>query len=295
VPPEASDVDEVEPRCANCGGPNLRAFCADCGQKRPHASDYSLAAVLSGAWTRIAQFDGRLFATVRELLLRPGQVTRDHFDGKRDRYIAPFQMFVLANLAAWIAIPKLHIRGFSLEAAETLSLFHDFWNRMMVERAAFSGLTSEAFARSVEAEVASTNRLAVVCLIPFFALGTAVVLSRRAYRPVQHLVFAAHFYCVHLTSLVVVWGLMLGPTLRLLLRHPEWAMSRPLFGVLSMPWVQHLSVAPFLLPYLFLAIRRAYRTDVWSAAWRATLLALWAVTLSRAFLDVGYAIMLVVA
>lgn len=282
-------------RCPNCGSSHVEKFCANCGQKRPEDSDYSLWLLFAAAVGRFVQFDTRLFVSVRELVLRPGQITRDYFDGRRERYLPPFQMFVLANLAAWVLFPRLKIGGFSMQLAQRISLFHEFWNRLLERREALTGLDPVQFAQHVDAEVASTNRLAVLGLVPLFAMGVALIMARRSYRSVQHLVFSVHFYCVHLASVLVAWGLVLGPFLRLLRRHPEWPISGPWLNVLTIPWIQHLFVAPCLLPYLLLATKRSYHLSPREAAVSAVLLTAWAVTLSRGFLDMGYAIIILLA
>jgi len=93
----------------NCDAAGVEEFCPRCGQKRPAPKDYFLRAVLLGVFERVTQYDGRLFRTLRALALRPGQLARDHYDGKRARNVAPFELFVIFNIAGWLTAPHLHI------------------------------------------------------------------------------------------------------------------------------------------------------------------------------------------
>ena len=57
---------------------------AECGQRMPSSRDYSLRELLLAAFEELTSYDGRIFGTARALLLHPGKLTREHFDGRRD-------------------------------------------------------------------------------------------------------------------------------------------------------------------------------------------------------------------
>jgi hypothetical protein len=241
----------------------------------------------------VFQYDGRLFRSLRALLLHPGQLTRDHFDGKRERYVAPFQLFVLFNVAGWLITPYAHVGGFTIILGQQISLFRDFWARALPWRAAKLGLSIDQFSQHAASVIPAQNKLAILCLVPMFALGTAAVLSGRKYRFVQHLVFTTHFYCIYLASILFTWGLVIGPIYFYLTEHQVGPLGQSVGRWLSFPWVQHLAVAPALIPYLFFSLRRAYGLSSLGAAWRALVLGLWAATLSRAFTDIAFALVLI--
>lgn len=272
----------------------MEQFCSRCGQKRPREADYSMRSVLVAAFERVTQFDGRLLRTLRVLLLSPGRLARDHFDGRRSRYVPAFELFVFANLVAWLLVPLLHIHGFSLPMVQKLALLRAHWPSAFGWREALSGQAHEVFAQRLEAASATVNKLTVLCLVPLFALATRLVLLGRPYRGVHHLIFSVHFYCIHLTAVLVAWGLFFIPSYRYLVAHPELAFATPLTSLWRSGWFQQLSVAPLLLPYLYLALKTAFRLDGPSAAWRSVLLTLTACSLLRAFFDVGGLLMMIV-
>ncbi|MGH1422433.1 MAG: DUF3667 domain-containing protein [Hyphomonas sp.] len=89
--------------CENCGEIIEDRFCGLCGQL---AADFHrpliglLAASLSDAFA----LDGRLARTLREMVLKPGLMTRNYLDGQRNRYVPPFRLYIFASLIFFFAI-----------------------------------------------------------------------------------------------------------------------------------------------------------------------------------------------
>lgn len=86
VPPKA---------CLNCGATLHGSFCSDCGQssddhKRP------ILHLLREGMEGLVHLDGRLIRTLPLLFFRPGQLARDHMDGRRMRHVPPFRLFLVS-------------------------------------------------------------------------------------------------------------------------------------------------------------------------------------------------------
>jgi uncharacterized protein DUF3667 len=105
-------TEPVSTTCYNCGAPLDGPFCARCGQKaaplNPTLSDF-----LHDFTHEMLHVDGRIFRSVRKLLLSPGFLTREQFEGHRASWIAPIRLylifsiayFALTSLAAARAVP----------------------------------------------------------------------------------------------------------------------------------------------------------------------------------------------
>ncbi|MCH5226243.1 MAG: DUF3667 domain-containing protein [Muribaculaceae bacterium] len=82
-------------RCLNCGG-NVEGmkFCPDCGQPTDtrRFTTKNITLVILSSFTRINK--GFLY-TCSSLLLRPAAVMREYIAGKRVRYMAPVQLFIV--------------------------------------------------------------------------------------------------------------------------------------------------------------------------------------------------------
>ena len=276
--------------CANCGHASVEAFCAGCGQATPTPGDYSLGSFLRAAIGYVTNYDGRLLTTVRKLFFRPGQLARDHFEGRRASHLDPLRIFLLSNVFAWFVVPYTNMFGFSVKAGLRLAQFAEFWSRALLARASLSHLTVEQLATRVDAVSASENSVAVLCMMPLLAMGLWVTMAGRGYRFVQHVVFTAHVYCFHLFCVLLYLGILLRPLAHWAAAH---AWSAPLAGPMVNIWYQHLALAPALIPYLYIGLKRAYLLSARESVWRAVVLAVWACTVTRLFFDVAFAIVLI--
>jgi hypothetical protein len=83
--------------CLNCGAHLHGRYCHACGQSDDdhHRSIWHLL------WEAVEGFthlDGRLLQTLPALLFRPGRLARDHIEGRRQRHVPPFRLFLITLL-----------------------------------------------------------------------------------------------------------------------------------------------------------------------------------------------------
>jgi len=81
--------------CLNCGANLHGRYCSDCGQ----SSDDHKRPILHLLWEGmegLVHLDGRLIRTLPLLFFRPGQLARDHMDGRRMRHVPPFRLFLVS-------------------------------------------------------------------------------------------------------------------------------------------------------------------------------------------------------
>lgn len=103
------------PECLNCSKP-LNAddiFCSYCGQKNVEKLKFKsfLDQLISGLFS----YDSRFWKTFITLVLKPGKVSKEYIDGKRARYVNPFQMYLNVSIIFFL------ILGFSTKFdSETL-------------------------------------------------------------------------------------------------------------------------------------------------------------------------------
>ena len=92
--------------CANCGVTLEGPFCHACGQ----SADDHHRSLLHLAWEGVeglTHLDGRLGQTLPKLLFRPGQLARDHFEGRRQRHVPPFRLFLISLLIFMFVLESL--------------------------------------------------------------------------------------------------------------------------------------------------------------------------------------------
>ncbi|MCR5886229.1 DUF3667 domain-containing protein [Hymenobacter sp. J193] len=93
------------PSCANCGHDFKAAenYCPDCGQQN-HPLDLSFGHVAEEVLEGLFHFDGKVFRTLRQLLFKPGALTRHFWEGKRVAYVPPVRLYVFISFVFFLLL-----------------------------------------------------------------------------------------------------------------------------------------------------------------------------------------------
>ena len=89
--------------CLNCGAALHGRYCAVCGQ----ADDDHHRSIFHLLWEAVeglTHLDGRLAKTLPPLLFNPGKLARDHFEGRRQRHVPPFRLFLITLLLFMVSL-----------------------------------------------------------------------------------------------------------------------------------------------------------------------------------------------
>lgn len=269
--------------CANCGAPMEGEYCGSCGQRRFRPEDRRLAALLRDGFDALTDLDGRLWRSLRALMLQPGRIARDWSDGRRAYWISPIRLFLLANLLYFLApvvsdldLP-LHnqVRG---EAYRQLvpewcaepgnapvcawpGQFHSrltepaFLHALAIERSAAAArgerFDGAGFEQRYNAQSAAIGKLLVIVHVPFVAL--MLWLATRLKPPRRY--YAEHFVvALGLVSFILVLMPLVKPLLWLaMLAHRGLGLPGGYIGALF----GYASLAVVLVHFA-LACRRCY-------------------------------------
>jgi uncharacterized protein DUF3667 len=210
--------------CLNCGADLHGRYCHACGQKAVglHVGVHDF---VHEATHEFLHLDGKILSTVKLLVLRPGQLTKEFIEGRRVRYITPLRLYltfsVLFFALAALAPPDRSIvrintdtRGAATSAAETKEAEH----------------TRDLILHNIP-------RMLFVVL-PGFALLTLLFYRKRLPYYVPHLYFAVHvnafaFLLLSLSSLLGLAGRageVVGGTLFLAIVPYHYLALRRFFG-----------------------------------------------------------------
>lgn len=250
--------------CLNCDTRLSGPFCAQCGQK---AGDLhvTLRAFLAEALDSLFSFDSRFWRSLRPLLLRPGQLTLEYWQGRRMRYLPPLRLYLFVSFITFLATGMFAGQelvdtsgnqdsramvqiSFSAPAGDdpTQAEAIDWEAESANQPAVIRWLMLHVVAPTVEQPERTTalfaQRLpwAVFVMVPFFAALLRLLYRSRERYFVPHLVFALHFHSAFFILFAVgKLGDRLGGT-----------------GVVS------LAAALTATIYLFLALRRAFHSGV---------------------------------
>jgi hypothetical protein len=254
-----------EERCPNCGTGPIAAYCAACGERQPSHSDYSARAVALEVGSEFLSVDGRFWRSIVALLSKPGLLTVAYFSGRRGRYMRPFSLFILLNIAFFYVQPYTGLLRYSYADYSSVDGLHE--QGMARQKALF--LNDAHFAQRFDATLQDQKKSLLLVAIPVFALSLMALYARSRRVYVEHLVFAVHSYAFmvfYLTAMGTLWFTLLN----LAYRHLVWARSA------IMPFTGESGVILVLgagmLLYLTVALRRFYGSAPVPALARALVL-----------------------
>ena len=173
--------------CANCDAALSGAFCAACGQKAG-ALNPSLGEFLHELSQELLNVDGKTVQSIRLLLTRPGFLSREHFAGRRARYVSPIRLYLVFSVlyfAVAAFAPTTNVRvGFTPDPKDT------------PEEARMGRERAEAAQHGVNEAITHWAPRAMFLLVPAFASLVAIAARTSARSYPQHLYFALHVHAV---------------------------------------------------------------------------------------------------
>ena len=246
--------------CASCGKPLSGRFCASCGEEALHHDDLTVRHFVSHTLLHeTLHLDGKIWRTLRQLVLHPGFLAAEYCAGRRKLYINPLRLLITAILAyvlltrtglqisLVIAHVPLSVAPSGMREHESVRQTIDridrfgILHRMVTERPAEETSSEEARAKfhGTLEKFAEPLSFANVLLL---ALALYALFRRKRQLLIEHGVFAMHFVSFVLLSsllffLPALWMIRAG-----------WKTA---FGILIVGIIWQ-----FL--YLAVAIRRFY-------------------------------------
>jgi Protein of unknown function (DUF3667) len=92
-----------EKNCLNCGAEISDRYCSHCGQENLVPKE-TFGHLVGHFISDIIHYDSKFFITIRDLLFRPGFLTREYLNGKRIRYLNPIRMYIFISFIFFIAL-----------------------------------------------------------------------------------------------------------------------------------------------------------------------------------------------
>lgn len=112
-----------EKDCLNCGEIVQGRYCQNCGQENVVPKE-TFWHMVTHFFNDITHFDGSFFTTVKDLLFKPGFLSKEYMLGRRVKYLHPVRMYVFTSAVFFLLFFSL----FKIDNAVKVDL-----NRMMSE------------------------------------------------------------------------------------------------------------------------------------------------------------------
>jgi hypothetical protein len=297
--PSPASLPATRP-CANCGHALVLPeppFCPQCGQetriRAPKLGEFLQQ--FGGAYFAT---EGALWRTLKLLLFKPGELTRQYLAGRRKHYVLPLRLYLTISLVVLLALRIVASLGIEtamqsetavkIDAPEQAQAWN--YNLLSFGPAYGAGVKDGRFfcngyppwmCKRLERRLATNPEqvrgmlanlgerfvanlgLAMFVLVPSFALWLKLVYWNRRLHYTEHLVFALHV-------------------------HAFWFVAVAL-TLVDTPWLTGLAVTAVPI-YTMLAMRRVYGGRFWRRLLRAGLifaLQILALSVAMALLLVG--------
>jgi hypothetical protein len=92
-----------EKNCLNCGATVEERYCTRCGQENVEPKE-SVGHLIRHFFEDITHFDGKFFVTVKDLIIRPGFLTREYVAGRRAMYLNPIRMYIFISAVFFVSL-----------------------------------------------------------------------------------------------------------------------------------------------------------------------------------------------
>ena len=91
--------------CLNCGQPFTggEKFCSYCGQKNS-SKKLTFGIFINNIVSGFFSYDSRFWNTFIPLLTKPGQVSKQYIEGKRARFVNPFQLYLNVSIIFFLIL-----------------------------------------------------------------------------------------------------------------------------------------------------------------------------------------------
>lgn len=269
---------EVESSCRNCNSSLHGRFCSHCGQQHKHL-DPTLHDLFHEMLHEFAHLDGKIFKTLKQLLLYPGRLSAEFLEGKRARYIGPLRLYLTTSLIFFILASHESFRGVNENPSD-----HEIDVKVLDKESHKTDLEGK-FSRSIKQALeepelfkhiflANTSKVMFV-IVPLFALGLRIAYHNRRYRYPGYIYFSLHYHSwlFLMMSLYIVfgvfkahflqhaWGVLFLPGMSLYL----FIAQKKVFGGSSLKTLLRMMfLAMFYFPCLLVGVGVAALITLWS-------------------------------
>jgi hypothetical protein len=182
--------------CPACHRMLSTRYCPDCGESSPSPRDLTLRGLFRQLFHAVSSIDGRLLRSFRCLVTRPGALTLAYVEGRRLRYLGPFQLLLVANVLffAMQSLTSTNIASSPLDSHLHHQDWQDVAQRLVSHRLETLGTTLDLYAPLFDrANVLHAKSFIIVMALPF-ALLLPVLFYRSRQPFVAYAVFSLHFY-----------------------------------------------------------------------------------------------------
>ena len=249
--------------CVRCGEELKGVFCYSCGEKKLEKQDKKLSHFFEELIASVFVADGKFLSTIKLLITRPGELTRNFVIGIRRKYLSPLQLFFFANLIYFI-FPIISTFNTSLEVQMYQLPYSSQIERVVNTHLEKSGENKELFKTNYERVSNSNGKLLLIILVVLQGLFLKLLFFKREdLYLIDFFAGSAYFY-----GFYILFALVLFPAL---FNLGVGLFSFSIGGMMNEATLSIILLAVVIV-YMYALIKGGYNTSKAGAIWRSLLL-----------------------
>lgn len=126
--------------CLNCNYVVENKFCPNCGQENTETRQ-SFHYLFTHFVEDLTHYDGSFWKTIKNLLFKPGFLTKEYLEGKRKKFVPPVKLYIFISFVTFLLpslLPNVTIFGKKNEMVETSAVNLNVKEKKPTENATYS-------------------------------------------------------------------------------------------------------------------------------------------------------------
>lgn len=251
-------------KCINCNTVLTGKYCSACGQKRIEPKDKKLIYFFSELFTSFFFADGKIFATFKTILTKPGELSRVYISGNRKKYLTPLQLFFFANLLYFL-FPIISTFNTSLSTQIKHLPYSDYVKTVVGERINEMGVSYEEYRETYEQLSSQNGKLLLIVLVILQAVIFKLLFIRNENFYFSDFIAASAYF----NAIYIIFLLILLPSIVIGLNQ----IFDLEFNFINDTWLSIMFVV-LVIAYLLVFVKRAFQVSFQSSFIKSVLLAI---------------------
>lgn len=239
--------------CVSCGENFTGRFCSNCGEKKVDEKERTILHFFGQLLNAITFSDSKMIRSLGLLLIKPGFLSREYIDGRRNIYTKPLPLFLIINLLYFLVQPvDTFYTGFVSQTE--YQTYSDYTGQMASAKMEVLGISKSDLAKKYDRVAVDYSKTLIILIVFLFSIPLSLVfLGKRQYY-YNHIIF----------SLGYISFILLGPML--ILSILLYGVKYFFEGVLGISFQLNINsigfssfLASILLFYLIFGLKRFYK------------------------------------
>lgn len=192
--------------CPNCGAEASGNYCSNCGQEN-HLHNETFMSMLTHFIAHYFHYESKFWQTIKLLITRPGFLTKEYFNGRRKRYVAPITLFIFTVVVYFIAASLLSTtfdmagmkkaRPYTISGNTEIPVKHVDTSYTITHE---DGSSNTVTSTNIDAKTMGSKLLKFMpklsfVMVPILAsILSLMFMKRKSAKYLHHIIFSIHFF-----------------------------------------------------------------------------------------------------